>query len=116
MQTSALRRQNPVTWKRAQRTVAVFALAAVVVCGATWAKVSRYDGRALPSPHFSTSVKIARIFLQNGLGDEPQALVDAGASLPEPDWNGFAPVPDPVAIAGAPPLPFQALRAPPVRL
>ncbi len=65
-----------------------------VVLGATWAKASRYSEQAFPSPHFSTSVKIAQAPFHNGLGDEPQALISAGAKLPEPDWHGYAWFPD----------------------
>jgi len=93
----------------------MFVLAALFLIGVTWAKVSRYDLRALPSPHFSSSVKIARVLFQAVPGDEPQALTDAGANLPEPEWNGLAPRPASAAIAGVPPLPFQAFRAPPVQ-
>ena len=96
--------------------VAVVALTVVLVLGSTWAKTSRYDKQAAPSPHYSTSVKIARVLFQSGLGDEPQALIEAGASLPEPNWNGFVPEPESATIAGAPPVPFQALRAPPSQL
>ena len=116
MRIPALRRQNPVTGRPARRAVAFMALAAVMVFGATWAKVSRYDARAVPSTHFSASVKIARVLFHSGLGDEPQALIDAGASLPEPDWSGFTSLPVQLEITGAPPLPFQALRAPPTLL
>src|SRR5271170_7590677 len=86
MRISSLRRKNRLTGKPARRVVAILALAAVVVFGATWAKISRYDARALPSPHFSTSVKIARVLFLNGLGDEPQALIAANEILPGPDW------------------------------
>ena len=107
---------NAVTAERARRLAAVLVLVLVVVFGAIWAKVSRYDEHAFPSPHFSKSTKIARTLFQNGLGDEAQALIDTGAKLPEPDWDGYAPLPDPVEIAGATRLPFQALRAPPIQL
>jgi len=116
MRASVPIRLNTVTAKPAQRVAAILALVVVVACGATWAKVSRYDQNAFPSPHFSTSVKIARALFHNGLGDEPQALIDAGARLPEPDWDGFAPLPEQLEIAGSTPLPFQALRAPPIEL
>jgi hypothetical protein len=116
MRIPALRRQNPVTWRRAQRLGAFLGLAAVMLWGVTWAKVSRYNGRAVPSCHFSASVKIARVLFFTGMGDEPQALVEAGANLPEPDWSGFASLPEQVEMAGAPPLAFQAFRAPPVQL
>jgi hypothetical protein len=113
MQTSAIQRTRHVSAKRAVRLAAFFALAAVVVFGASWAKVSRYDLRAVPSPHFSKSVKVARVLFHSGLGDEPQALIAAGANLPEPDWNGFTPLSPQFEIAGAPPQLFVALRAPP---
>jgi len=93
--------------------VAFFAMAIVMAYGATWAKVSRYDERALPSPHFSTSVKIARVLFHNSTGDEPQALIAAGAVMPGPEWGGLAPLPAEPAPAGSPPLLFQPLRAPP---
>jgi len=99
--------------KSALRALVFVALAGVVVFGATWAKISRYDERALPSRHFSASVKIVRVLFHDGPGDEPQALVAANARLPEPDWNGLAPIPAAVAASGEPPLPFQTLRAPP---
>jgi len=116
MPIPVLQRQFPVTWRRARRAAVLFAVTAVVLYGVTWAKVSRYDLRALPSPHFSASVKIARVLFQTALGDDPQALIKAGASLPEPEWSGLAPVSQQVEMAGAPPLPFQALRAPPIQL
>jgi len=107
---------SAVTAERAQRVAAVLALALVVVLGAIWAKVSRYERHALPSCHFSKSVKIARGLFHSGLDEEPQALLDSAASLPEPDWAGFAPLPEQVEISGATRLPFQALRAPPIEL
>ena len=116
MAIPTLQRQNRVTWRGARRATVLFALAAVVLYGVSWAKVSRYDLRALPSPHFSASVKIARVLFQTALGDEPQALIKAGASLPEPEWSVLAPVSQQVEMAGAPPLLFQALRAPPIQL
>ena len=116
MRVLAFRPQNPVNDRSARRASAFLALAAVLVFGATWAKVSHYEARAVPSPHFSASVKIARAIFHSGLDDEPQAQIAAAASLPEPDWNGFALLPDPLEIAGAPPLPSQALRGPPVEL
>lgn len=113
MRTSALQRQRPLSGKPAFRLAAFFALAVVVVLGASWAKVSRYDLNALPSPHFSTSVKIARVLFHSGPGDEPQAMIAAGASLPEPEWRGFTPLPPQFEVAGTPPQLFLALRAPP---
>lgn len=95
------------------RLLFIIALAAVVLLGATWAKASRYDENALPSPHFSASVKIARVLFHNGPGDESQALIAAHAHLPEPDWSGLAPLPAQVESPGNPPLPSQSLRAPP---
>jgi hypothetical protein len=97
-------------------TLAVFALAAVVFLGATWAKASRYDLRAIPSPYFSKSVKIARVLFLNELGDEPLALAAANPRMPGPDWSGIAPLPDPVASIGEAPLPFQRFRAPPTAI
>src|SRR5208282_2085218 len=47
MRISSLRRENPLTGRPPWRAVAFLALAAVIVFGATWAKVSRYDARAL---------------------------------------------------------------------
>lgn len=89
------------------------ALALAVVFGAAWAKASRYDWNAAPSPHFSASVKIARGLFHSGVGDEAQALIAVNAHVPEPDWSGPAPIPVPVESPGNPPLPYQALRAPP---
>jgi len=114
MRVPAFQLQNPVNGNSARRALAFLALAAVLVFGATWAKVSHYEARAVPSPHFSASVKIARALFHGGLGDEPQALMEAVAGLPEPDWIGFALPPDSLEMAGAPPVPFQTLRAPPV--
>ncbi len=101
---------------RMQRAVAFISLVVVVIIGASWAKASGYNEQAFPSPHFSTSVKIARALFYSGVGDEPQALIDAGAKLPEPDWDGYAPPPEQFEIAGATRLPFQALRGPPLPL
>jgi hypothetical protein len=89
------------------------ALALAVVCGAAWAKASRYDEHALPSPHFSTSVKIARALFYDGPRDEARALMATRAHVPEPDWNGPAPAVVSVESTGNLPLLFQALRAPP---
>ena len=100
----------------ALRMLAVLALAGAVLFGASWAKASRYDLRAVPSPHFSTSVKIARVLFLNGLGDEPLALVAENPLLPGPDWSGVAPLPAPVTAIGAAPLPFQRFRAPPTAI
>ena len=97
----------------ALRRLAFLAVAALVVFGATWAKASRYDLHALPSPHFSASVKIARVLFHNGPGDEPQALIAANSRVPEPDWDGLAPFAEQAEAAGEPPLPSQSLRAPP---
>jgi hypothetical protein len=106
-------RKLSVPSRSALRALAFVALAGLVLFGATWAKISRYDERALPSPHFSTSVKIVRVLFHDGPCDGPQALIAANARLPEPDWNGLAPFPEAAAASGNPPLPFQALRAPP---
>jgi len=106
-------RMNRSLGRSALHAPAVFALAATVLFCAAWAKASRYDLRAVPSPYFSKSVKIARILFVNGLSDEPFAMAAANPQLPEPDWNGIAPLPAPVTAIGAPPLPFQRFRAPP---
>jgi|SRR5271168_1386347 len=88
-------------------------LAAMMLFISTWAKASRYDLRAVPSPHFSKSVKMARGLFLNALGDEPVALTAANPQLAEPQCGGAAPAPLRVTADGAAPLPFQRLRAPP---
>ena len=107
---------NGLRNRPALRILAVLVLAGVVLFGASWAKASRYDLRAVPSPHFSTSVKIARVLFLNGLGDEPLALVAGNPPLPVPDWSGVAPLLAPVTAIGAAPFPFQRFRAPPTIL
>jgi hypothetical protein len=96
--------------------VALLALAAVLLFGVTWAKFSRYNVSSAPSPHFSASVKAARVPVMTSTDNDPQVLLQAGTILPEPDWNGFVPLAGEVETVGAPPLVFQALRAPPVHL
>jgi hypothetical protein len=91
-------------------------MAAVVLFGATWAKASRYDLRAVPSPHFSKSVKVTRVLFLNWLGDEPVALAATNPRMPEPDWGGLTPLPAPMAATGAAPLLDQRLRAPPTAI
>lgn len=116
MRTSPPKPKGQVPARRVTRLAAYLALTAVVLFGGIWAKLSRYDVHAFPSPHFSTSVKVARALFHNGLGDEPQALIESNASLPEPEWAGFAPLPEQAEIAGAVPPPFQTFRAPPIEL
>jgi len=113
MGRSALNRKNPGTEKPKLRVAVFMALAAVIGFGSIWAKASRYDAHAMPSPHFSTSVKLARVLFHNGLGDEPQALISTSLGVPRPDWNGIAVLGVRPLVAGTPPLPFQSLRAPP---
>src|SRR5208282_4360518 len=106
-------RGNTSRGRSAPRTSALLLVAAVVLFGATWAKASRYDLRAVPSPHFSKSVKIARVLCLHWLGDETDALAAANSELPEPGWSGIAPLPSPETAAGATSLPFPRFRAPP---
>jgi len=106
-------RRNRASGSSACKALPFLTLALVVLLGASWAKASRYDLHAAPSPYFSKSVKIARIFFVNGLGDLPFALSVAKQRLPEPDWSGLAPLPAHFKAPRAAPLPFQRFRAPP---
>jgi len=94
-------------------TLAALAMVAVVLTGTTWAKASRYDLRAVPSPHFSKSVKMARVPTLEGLGAATDALAAVKSAIPEPEWSGIAPLPAPETASGAIPLPFPRFRAPP---
>lgn len=106
-------RQNRARGSSACKTLPFFTLALAMLLGAAWAKASRYDLRAAPSPYFSKSVKIARILFVNGLGELPFALSAASPRLHGPDWSGLAPLPAQFTAHGAAPLPFQRFRAPP---
>ena len=97
----------------AVRRLLLLGLAMAMLFGATWAKTSRYDETALPSPHFSSSVKIARGLFQGDPGHEAVALIVERENLPRPDWSGLAPLPTQEELPGNPPRRFQALRAPP---
>ena len=91
-------------------------MAAALLFGVAWAKASRYNVNAVPSPQFSASVKIARALFHSAPDDDSQALIAASARLPEPDWSGIAPLPFRLEMPGSRSLPFQALRAPPTHV
>lgn len=82
--------------------------------GSTWAKASRYDRNALPSRHFSTSVKVARVLFQNYVHANAPAILAVAIAFPEPvaPRRAFVANPLPVhsftLVFASPPL-----RAPP---
>ena len=93
--------------------VLVFALLFV----STLAKTSRYDLRAAPSRHFSTSVKVARVLFHSWAGLEApaaMATVDGVATPPRLERAPFPAQPS-LTVASALVLSFPSLRAPPVR-
>jgi len=113
MGTPAAQKRNRLAGWAALRQAAFISLALVLGVGAAWAKASRYDTHALPSPHFSTSVKVARVLFHNSLGEDAQPIIAANCCLPGPDWSGIAPLPVEPVAAGTPPAAFQSPRAPP---
>ena len=88
-------------------------MALALLLGSAWAKASRYNLNAVPSPQFSSSVKIARSLFHCVPDDDCQALIQAATRLPEPDWSSIAPAPPLPELPCNRSLPFQALRAPP---